>query len=84
LWITQSFLINIILGLFNLLPIPPLDGGRIAVGFLPLSIAKRWAKLEKFGLLIVMGLLFSGVLNKILLPAILIAEKVMKSVGFGL
>ena len=47
----QQFLIyfmlsNIVLGLFNLLPIPPLDGGRIAVGLLPLGLARIWARLE--------------------------------------
>ena len=38
---------NLVLGLFNLLPIPPLDGGRVAVGLLPLDLARRWAWLER-------------------------------------
>jgi Zn-dependent protease len=41
---------NLILGLFNLVPVPPLDGGRIAVGILPLSLAKIWARAEPFGI----------------------------------
>ena len=40
---------NLVLGLFNLLPIPPLDGGRIVVGLLPAGLAMRWAKLERAG-----------------------------------
>ena len=61
--IAQQFLIyfmlsNIVLGLFNLLPIPPLDGGRIAVGLLPLSLARIWARLEKAGILIVILAVF--------------------------
>jgi Zn-dependent protease len=61
--IVQQFLIyfmlaNIVLGLFNLLPIPPLDGGRIAVGLLPLGLARVWARLEKAGILIVLLLVF--------------------------
>ena len=52
-WLRFSILINLVLGIFNLIPIPPLDGGRIAVGLLPLSLAKNWAKLERFGLIIV-------------------------------
>jgi len=61
--IVQQFLIyfmlaNIVLGLFNLLPIPPLDGGRIAVGLLPLGLARAWARLEKAGILIVILVVF--------------------------
>jgi Zn-dependent protease len=61
--IVQQFLLyfmlsNIVLGLFNLLPIPPLDGGRIAVGLLPLELAKIWARLEKAGIVIVLLVVF--------------------------
>jgi Zn-dependent protease len=61
--IVQQFLIyfmlsNIVLGLFNLLPIPPLDGGRIAVGLLPLQLARVWARLERAGILIVLLVVF--------------------------
>jgi len=51
-------LTNLVLGLFNLLPIPPLDGGRIAVGLLPLSLAKVWARLERGGILLVLLVVF--------------------------
>ena len=51
-------LTNLVLGLFNLLPIPPLDGGRIAVGLLPLSLARRWAQLERAGIVLVVLLVF--------------------------
>jgi Zn-dependent protease len=59
----QQFLLyfmlsNIVLGLFNLLPIPPLDGGRIAVGLLPLGLARIWARLEKAGILVVLLVVF--------------------------
>jgi len=49
---------NIVLGLFNLLPVPPLDGGRIAVGLLPLGLAKTWARLERAGIAIVILAVF--------------------------
>jgi Zn-dependent protease len=51
-------LANIVLGTFNLLPIPPLDGGRIAVGLLPEAAARVWARLERAGLLIVLLTVF--------------------------
>ena len=47
-------LINMVLGLFNLLPIPPLDGGRVVAGLLPENLARSWAGLERYGLIIVL------------------------------
>ncbi|MCB0323468.1 MAG: site-2 protease family protein [Bdellovibrionales bacterium] len=70
LWLVHGVLINLVLGLFNLLPVPPLDGGRIAVGFLPIRAARAWARLEPFGLLIVIALLFSGVIEATLGPIV--------------
>lgn len=58
-WLGVSFIINIVLGVFNLLPIPPLDGGRIAVGFLPMRLARPLANLEPYGIPIVVGILFA-------------------------
>ncbi len=49
---------NLVLGLFNLLPIPPLDGGRIAVGLLPLPLARVWARMERAGIAVVLLMVF--------------------------
>jgi Zn-dependent protease len=53
-FIQDFILANVVLGLFNLLPIPPLDGGRIVVGILPEGLAMRWARMERAGILIVL------------------------------
>ena len=61
--IVNFILMNLVLGLFNLLPIPPLDGGRIVVGLLPAPLAARYAGLERAGIAIVLLVVF-------LLPAL--------------
>ncbi|NOT14863.1 MAG: site-2 protease family protein [Methylotenera sp.] len=62
--------INIVLMVLNLLPLPPLDGGRIAVSLLPHHLAQPFAQLERYGFFILIALLFSGILGKILDPVI--------------
>lgn len=58
LFVFRFMLANLILGIFNLLPIPPLDGGRIVVGLLPERAALAWARLERAGILIVLLFVF--------------------------
>jgi Zn-dependent protease len=58
--------INIILAAFNLIPIPPLDGSKILLGFAPPNIQAYLLRLERFGFLIVIGLLFTGALDPVI------------------
>jgi len=72
--------INVVLMVLNLLPLPPLDGGRIAVSLLPHHLARPFAQLERYGFIILIALLFTGILGKILDPFISAANRLI----FGL
>ncbi|OLC68854.1 MAG: site-2 protease family protein [Betaproteobacteria bacterium 13_1_40CM_4_64_4] len=60
--------VNLVLMALNLLPIPPLDGGRIALSLLPGPLAYRYSRLEPYGFMVVIVLLVTGVLNYLMLP----------------
>ncbi len=59
----NSVIINCVLALFNLIPIPPLDGSRILAMLLPASLRMHFARLERFGMIIILGLLITGPLG---------------------
>lgn len=60
--------VNILLSLFNLVPVPPLDGSKLVAYFLPPRVRVTYEKLTPYGLLIIIALLFLGLLNKVILP----------------
>jgi len=78
-----SIIINMVLCIFNLLPLPPLDGGRVAVGLLPYRAADALARLEPYGFLIVVVLLLTGVLQSLIGPLVLGSSSWLIDLAFG-
>lgn len=60
-----GLLVNVVMFVFNLFPLPPLDGGRILVGLLPYRAAEMVSRVEPYGFFIVMGLILAGIINKL-------------------
>ena len=79
----KGIYINVILMVLNLLPILPLDGGRVLAGVLPRSLAVPFMQMERFGMAIILLLLVSGILGKIMWPLVVHFVK-MISIIFGL
>lgn len=75
--------INLVLMVLNLLPLPPLDGGRIAVSLLPHRLAWKFAQLERWGFPILLLLLFTGILDNIMNPLVDFSLRIIVSI-FGL
>jgi len=78
-----GIIVNCVLMVLNLLPLPPLDGGRIAVSLLPHGLAWRFAKIERWGFPILLVLLFTGILGAVMNPLVILAARAIESI-FGL
>lgn len=78
-----GIIINCVLMVLNLLPLPPLDGGRIVVSLLPHRLAWQFARIEPWGFPILLVLLFTGILGEIMNPLVVFAARTIETI-FGL
>ncbi|MBI4964904.1 MAG: site-2 protease family protein [Desulfomonile tiedjei] len=74
--------INVVLAIFNLIPVPPLDGSSILAGLLPRAQAYEYEKLQPYGFIILMLLIFTGVINYVIMPPIEFVTRLLLS-GLG-
>lgn len=74
--LVKAIFINIVLAVFNLIPIPPLDGSKIIASFLPENIMARLLSLERYGFILVILFLYLGILDKILLPVVFLFARI--------
>jgi Zn-dependent protease len=69
--------INVLLAVFNMVPVPPLDGGNVLAGLLPPNLARTFEMLRPYGFLVLYGLMFTGILNRIIFPPTLFLLRVL-------
>ena len=73
----DAVVINLLLAFFNLIPVPPLDGGNVALGLLPPRLAAQYGQVRQFGFIILYALLLTGVASAIIMPPTIFCLRIL-------
>jgi len=76
-FLLYGIIISLVLGVFNLIPIPPLDGSNVLIAILPQGAARSYLKIRRYGFIILIALLYLGVFDRVILPLVRWAMRIL-------
>lgn len=76
-FLLSGVMVSLVLGVFNLIPIPPLDGSNVLMALLPRSMMRYYVMLERYGFIILIAMLYLGLLNRVIFPLVSFFSKIL-------